>query len=258
MAINPQVAARLFKIKRHQLEMVRDRGYDISSEAALFEYTLDDFIRVYSNILQERNAAIHETIKQSRTSRRSAKNELTFREVLDNLYQKEDGTLLLVHYAESPAKTGKVSRLGVEPIGEFIKMATDNGVQWAILISEQDISSEAAKNLQKISAIHFQHFFDEELMYNPTKHYLVPKHEVLSPEETSDFLKRNNLKLSQLPIIKFIDPIGKPLEKDKEKKIDPIVKYYGFLPGQIVRIYRENFITETLVDSYITYRLVFY
>lgn len=256
MDINPNTAAQLFKIKLHQLEMIRDRGYDISSEEPLFTYTLEDFIRIYSEILEQRNDEIREA--NTKAGHRRHKRLLTFREVLDNFYQKDDGTLIYVHYAESPPKIGKVSRLGVEPIGEFIKEASDKGVQWAILISEQDISPDAGKNMRKISAINFQHFFDKELMYNPTKHYLVPKHEVLSDEERRKFLEENKLKATQLPILKYINSIGMPSEKDKVKVIDPIVKYYGFLPGQIVKITRENFITETLVDSYVTYRTVYY
>jgi DNA-directed RNA polymerase I, II, and III subunit RPABC1 len=255
--INPQTAARLFKIKRHQLEMVRDRGYDISQEEPLFEYQLDDFIREYSEILDQRNASIREANRNA-PNRRSVQNELTFRQMLNRVYAKDDGTRLLVHYAESPPRSNRPSKLGVEPIGEFIRLATDSGVQWAILISEQDISSEAARNLQDIKIIYFQHFFDEELMYNPTKHFMVPRHEALTETDARAFLRDNNLKPSQLPILKYVDPLARPTEKDKDKVTDPIVKYYGLLPGQIVRIHRENFVTETLVDSYIIYRQVYY
>lgn len=255
--VNPQTAARLFKIKRHQLEMVRDRGYDISAEEPLFEYRLDDFIRIYSELLDKRNADIREANRNA-PNRRSIQNEVTFRQMLNNVYMKDDGTRLLVHYAEGPARSNKPSKLGVEPIGQFIQMATESGVQWAILISEQDISSEAARNLQDIKIIYFQHFFDEELMYNPTRHFMVPKHEALTENAAREFLRDNSLRPSNLPILKYVDPLARPTEKDKDKVTDPIVKYYGFLPGQIVRINRENFVTETLVDSYIIYRQVYY
>jgi DNA-directed RNA polymerase subunit H (RpoH/RPB5) len=255
--ISPEAATRLLRIKRHQLEMVRDRGYDISAEQNLLEYTVNDFIRVYAELLEQRNATIRKA-NQEAANRRSVRNELTFRQMLDNVYSKDDGTTLLVHYAESPTRGAKPSKLGVEPIAEFIRMATNYGVKWAILISEQDISSEAARNLQDIKIIYFQHFFDDELMYNPTKHYMVPRHEALTEDEAREFLRENHLKPSQLPILKYVDPLARPTEKDRDKVTDPIVKYYGFLPGQIIRIYRENFITETLVDSYVIYRHVYY
>ncbi|OYT40045.1 MAG: DNA-directed RNA polymerase subunit H [Desulfurococcales archaeon ex4484_58] len=60
---------------------------------------------------------------------------------------------------------------------------------------------------------------------NILEHELVPKHEVLSPEEASKVLKRLNIKPTQLPWIS-ID--------------DPIVRLIKAKPGDIIKITRKS------------------
>lgn len=57
------------------------------------------------------------------------------------------------------------------------------------------------------------------------EHELVPKHEVLSPEEASEVLRKLGVKPTQLPWISFEDPIAKAI---------------GAKPGDIVRITRKS------------------
>ncbi|MGC9132972.1 MAG: DNA-directed RNA polymerase subunit H [Nanopusillaceae archaeon] len=58
-----------------------------------------------------------------------------------------------------------------------------------------------------------------------TKHYFVPKHELLTEEEKQELLKKYNIKLSDLPRIKLSDPA---------------IKNLGAKPGDIVRIIRNS------------------
>lgn len=58
------------------------------------------------------------------------------------------------------------------------------------------------------------------------KHELVPKHVVLSQEETEKLLNRYHIKPYQLPYI---------------KASDPAVNEVGAKPGQIVKITRKSF-----------------
>lgn len=58
-----------------------------------------------------------------------------------------------------------------------------------------------------------------------TKHYLVPKHELLTEEEKKELLEKYNIKLTDLPRIKISDPA---------------IKHLNPKPGDVVRIIRES------------------
>ena len=60
---------------------------------------------------------------------------------------------------------------------------------------------------------------------NILEHELVPKHEILSPEEAEEVLKRLNIQPTQLPWIS-VD--------------DPVVKAIGAKPGDIIKIIRKS------------------
>ncbi|BFI73463.1 DNA-directed RNA polymerase subunit H (EC 2.7.7.6) [Nanoarchaeota archaeon] len=77
-------------------------------------------------------------------------------------------------------------------------------------------SSKEKKNVRKLRDI-------SEI--DITKHYLVPKHELLSEEEKQELLKKYNIRLSDLPRIKISDPA---------------IKNLGAKPGDIVKIIRNS------------------
>jgi len=71
-----------------------------------------------------------------------------------------------------------------------------------------------------------QVFYLKELLYNPMKHVLVPKHEKMSEEETKQMLSTYLIKhKSQLPII---------------SKTDVIARWLGLRHGDVIRITRYN------------------
>jgi DNA-directed RNA polymerase I, II, and III subunit RPABC1 len=71
-----------------------------------------------------------------------------------------------------------------------------------------------------------QVFFTKELMYNPMKHELVPKHEKLSEADTKAMMEQYLVKSkAQLPIISRNDPIARRL---------------GLRHGDVVKITRYN------------------
>jgi DNA-directed RNA polymerase subunit H len=70
-----------------------------------------------------------------------------------------------------------------------------------------------------------------------TKHYLVPKHIILSEEEKKELLEKYKVSLSDLPKIKISDPALKNLNAK---------------PGDIVKIIRNN----PMIGEEIYYRVV--
>ncbi|TEU04518.1 DNA-directed RNA polymerase subunit H [Candidatus Bathyarchaeota archaeon] len=73
--------------------------------------------------------------------------------------------------------------------------------------------------------------------FNIFKHILVPKHEILAPEEKEELLAKYRVRPYQLPQI---------------KASDPAVRAIGARPGDIVRILRES----QTAGKYTAYRYV--
>ena len=77
------------------------------------------------------------------------------------------------------------------------------------------------------------------MLFNPTKHILVPKHVKLSENEVSELKKQFSItNNSQLPNI---------------LKDDPIVRYYNFKVGDILKIDKVN---GSMNYNYCNYRYV--
>ena len=56
-----------------------------------------------------------------------------------------------------------------------------------------------------------------------TSHKLVPRHQVLTPAEKQDLLARYKIDTYQLPKIRVVDPVA---------------RYFGLMPGQVLKISR--------------------
>jgi|TARA_B110000261_G_scaffold163721_1_gene210559 DNA-directed RNA polymerase subunit H (RpoH/RPB5) len=105
-----------------------------------------------------------------------------------------------------------------------------------IVIYKTSISTFAKQFISsEVEDILVQLFSEKELRFNITKHDLVPIHRVLPLNEKATLLSR--FKITQLPVI---------------LSSDPVCRYYGCLPGNIMEITRES---ETC-DLYTLYRLV--
>lgn len=67
---------------------------------------------------------------------------------------------------------------------------------------------------------------------NILEHELVPKHEILSPEEALRLLRDLGVRPEQLPWLRVTDPVAKAI---------------GAKPGDIVRIYRKSPTAGTII-----------
>lgn len=115
-------------------------------------------------------------------------------------------------------------------IAEVINLFNDNDVinNYLIIINTEFKPKDLKKIETQLVAkdIDFQVFHLNQLQFNPSHHNLVPKHEVIDPEELELVKDCYGLRsLDQLPIILTTDPMA---------------KYLALKPGQVVRIIREN------------------
>ena len=70
----------------------------------------------------------------------------------------------------------------------------------------------------------------ENFLFNVSRHQYVPKHRILSKQETIDFLAKFNITLKNIPTI---------------KRDDPQAKYIGLRPKQVCEITAENVTSGT-------------
>lgn len=105
-----------------------------------------------------------------------------------------------------------------------------------ILVLNENPTQNSMKSLYEIS-VNLEIHLVKRLQFNITKHALVPKHEVIRDKKIiDDIVDMYKLKNKyQLPLI---------------LKNDPIAKYYGMKPGEVVKITR---VSES-AGSYVAYR----
>lgn len=138
-----------------------------------------------------------------------------------------------IHVEFCPDATG----VGTKQVRAFNHFINDQNYHTGIFISQTAISPSAIRLLNGIPGRFCEHFQEQELLVNITRHELVPKHVLLSPQEKAQLLRRYRLKESQLPRIQSSDPVS---------------KYLGLRRGQVVKIIRKS---ET-AGRYASYRWV--
>lgn len=102
-----------------------------------------------------------------------------------------------------------------------------------IILSEKSGKNEKKKDNCTDKTSHFKKieiFCIKNLLFNITKHELVPKHELLDVEDAKKIYERysirDNQKILKLPLL--------------ITKTDPVAKYYDFKPGNLIKITRPS------------------
>jgi len=210
---------RLFDIKKTQVEMVRDRGYTVSDvELSILDMDIKQFTQ-YVNNLSKSNP------------------KLETRSLLSQLYTLNDEPHLLIHYAGGSG--GK--QVSIETIKAISSIVQKSRVKELILIADTVLSPKAKEEIATLQPVTYQVFYDHELTYNPTMHVDTPKHELLSKAEAEAKMKELKVDMKQLLII---------------RQDDPIVRYYGWHAGGIVRVNRDDYTVSILSPKSINYRII--
>lgn len=125
-------------------------------------------------------------------------------------------------------------QIGIKHLRAFAQFLHDRNFYSGIYITGAPVTTSALKAAANLP-IGIEVFNEQDLLVNITKHELVPKHILLSPEEKKALLERYRLKETQLPRIRVEDPVA---------------KYLGLRRGQVVKIIRKS---ET-AGRYASYR----
>ena len=125
--------------------------------------------------------------------------------------------------------------VGVKQLRQFGHAITEGNFLTGILVTSVNVAAAAMKIIPTLLPHIVEIFHEQDLLVNITRHELVPKHILLSPEEKKALLERYRVKETQLPRIQMSDPVA---------------RYLGLKRGQVVKIIRKS---ET-AGRYASYR----
>jgi len=174
--------------------------------------------------------ALEATIEQFRANCGSSFSPTS----LTKVYRNKNGDRILVCF-------DPIDRVDTKTLAMLTQKMHDTNVTHMVLVARPGILTPiAARAIEKIksSGLVIDYFDYDEVIINVTEHELVPKHEILSDEEKGQVLQQYNVNDTQLPRI---------------PRADPVCRYFGASPGQLIRITRDS----QTAGKYVTYRLVF-
>lgn len=193
-----------FKIRKTTLEMIQDRGFKVSDEDLMMTY--QDF----SNRLEE--------------------NQIN----IIALHQSSNLKGIYVHYI---LETKTFSKKDLLNLKLFMDENYPTKEMTVIIITQDKPTPQIAKELLNDEFKLYEVFLTKMLMFNITHHELVPKHVVLTEDESKKVIDDFDATKSQLP---------------KLLPTDPVAKYYGMKTGTICKIVRNSQMT----GESIYYRIV--
>lgn len=208
----------LLDVKRTQLEMIKDRGYDISEEENIFDMENEDQMKIFYSGRHEFNIF-----------------------TLSKVYFNGDEYTYIYYVHPDVDFVKDVFR---KIMIEVMRIRTELNIELKniIIITTKIDNSNFVKMKTEFANFNFQTFNYDELYVNITKHSLQPKEvRKLTDREQRIFIEESRIKKSQLPIIKLIDPMA---------------KYYGWKKGDVIRVEDENNIVPAVVNITIEYYIV--
>ena len=121
-------------------------------------------------------------------------------------------------------------KLNTSILKEYIKEIEKNQINHMIIVYRDKITSSVNKIISTVFHLNIELFTFQQLLFNITHHRLYRPHILLKGTEKN----------------KFVQKYGKQIPKILHQ--DPIVKYFNFSVGDILKIVRKN--------NYISYRIV--
>lgn len=126
----------------------------------------------------------------------------------------------LVYFVQEP-------KLGITSVKQLEALLCEEGVHHAIVVYSSTVTSFAKVAVEEIvsNGNNIEMFSLDELLFNVTRHHLVPKHTLMPKVFKDELVASLRCKDKNLPII-FSN--------------DPVAKYYGARPGDLFRIDRKD------------------
>lgn len=180
----------IYLCRQTLLEMLKDRKYNVNLTTQ--SLTLQQFKQTYPTVLNDRNAIkIH--------------------------VSRDEDSALSVHFFDE-------TKVGLKTLKLALETFERQSITHIVLVCKEGLSPACKKYIQTLN-ICIEIFYEKELLFNVTKHFLVPHHRILEMEERNELLKNLRCIESQLPLI---------LEQD------PVIRYLGGRKGEIIEILRDS------------------
>ena len=193
----------LFKVRKTVIEMLGDRNYIIPESEKI---SFDEFSIKFKN----KSMDIY----------------------IDNTNENLGKVYVYFH---NENKT--ISKLDLKNLfNKIVENYQDEEIKLIILLKEKGNGS-ILKEINKEVYKNVEIFMNKNMIFNITHHEFVPKHSILTKNETDELLDKYSTTLNKLP---------------KIYKSDPVAKYYGMKSNQVCKIIRRS----PEVGDYIYYRLV--
>ena len=132
------------------------------------------------------------------------------------LANKEDGNQICAFFT--------IHKFNIDRLQEYISTMKKMDVWHCVIVFKENATPVAKKIVLDSKEMVIELFEQDEMQYNLTKHYLVPKHEkiLVNASNSSEFKKAT---VDKFPII---------------LKSDPVSRFYAYSRGDIIKITRKN------------------
>jgi len=256
----------LLQVKIQQIKMMMARGYDVSTEENILSYNpqspehlrlFEEYYRGEDEIFIEQHLSqkyVKEKNKKKKEESKKKKDIVTY---VFYITKKTEGQSEEISFPDLVEPLNKVSYI--------IQNEPNIQIDSTIIISKKGLSSTTSTRLvsrmdNKIDL--WQVFTYTDLLINPTDYYALDRvnddeeplkafaYSKLTPDELERLTKEVNIQ--QLPIIKYA-----PIQSGVNKVFsDPVVKYYNYKPGDVIRVTRTVFYNNCFARTSYVYRQV--
>jgi len=195
---------RLFRIKRVEGEMMKDRGYSL--EEVYMMKTDQTSTRTFQAVnltgLQNPNLPLTSLLQF-----RSQNNLFQSRQEFSSIYidRERQRQILVIYLGNDPGKA--VGKKDFKIVLQFIQTGQYHNI---ILVTETGLNADSANTIRRTDGYDIEVFKDIEFAFNPLKHSLSPisvKH--IPGDQVSAWAQKEGLQPEKLPMILDIDPIAK-------------------------------------------------
>ncbi len=221
-------ARRNLTIKKNLLKMIEKRGYELGNE--------EDVLSIHDEHVY---AKFMDNLASSYEREHGEPYPQYYNFYINNNCEPPQLLLAIFGYQDA-SNTQKIGKDFIEKIINIYEQYSALCAE-IIIIIDAPLSPKAEGTLSYITDVKWQVFKEEDIIYVPIEYIYYSKHELVPKSEVKELLRTLGVTKNKLPLI---------------YDTDPIVKYYNWDAGEIVRIYRDDSSINVLTPESVQYRLI--